>query len=227
MILAIAGSFLLMLCWITFSLMLLAHRQKMATRPGDRAQDPIVRNPLFIPISLGFLSLLYLAASVRRIALFFGQWSLSENPEGGLPNLLAPLRHFLDHAPLGFQLPLGYKAFALGAFLFWGGVILRMFAIRTLGRFFTFQIGIRRDHHIVRDGPYRWLRHPSYTGLLLMQLGLSLMVASLTLTLWCVGGMTVFLALRIRQEEKMLARAFGREFEAYRSETWALVPFFF
>ncbi len=58
---------------------------------------------------------------------------------------------------------------ALGAL---GGSSLRLWAMHTLGRFFTFEVTIRKKHELVTTGPYRWLIHPSYTGLILSIPGL-------------------------------------------------------
>ncbi|HEY0334027.1 MAG TPA: PEMT/PEM2 methyltransferase family protein, partial [Stenotrophomonas sp.] len=54
------------------------------------------------------------------------------------------------------------------------GLALRIWAVHVLARFFTVDVGIRADHQLVRRGPYRWVRHPSYTGVLLAFYGLGL-----------------------------------------------------
>ncbi len=80
------------------------------------------------------------------------------------------------------------------------------------------------DHELIEDGPYRRVRHPSYTGMLVSCIGLGVamgnMAAILLLTLLPMAG----LANRIRVEERALAKAFGREWEIYRARTAALVP---
>ena len=58
--------------------------------------------------------------------------------------------------------------------LFVAGLILRWWAIITLGRFFTVDVTIEKDHELVERGPFRIVRHPSYTGVLLAFVGLAL-----------------------------------------------------
>lgn len=105
-----------------------------------------------------------------------------------------------------------------------GGLFVRIWAIRTLGRYFSPVIGIERDHAIVKSGPYRWLRHPSYTGLLLMPIGAVIALGSLAGTVLTTAVVLVALGYRIRVEERMLVRRFGAEYEAYSRATWRLIP---
>ena len=104
-------------------------------------------------------------------------------------------------------------------------VVLRAWSVASLGRFFTVDVAIRSDHRLVTSGPYRWLRHPSYTGvigcvaalLVLLQNGASLVVAT--------AGVTAALVHRIRVEERALAATFGSAWAAHCQRTWRLVPF--
>jgi protein-S-isoprenylcysteine O-methyltransferase Ste14 len=105
------------------------------------------------------------------------------------------------------------------------GMALRWFSIYFLGKEFTVHVAIIEGHRLVTDGPYRLVRHPSYTGLLLIFLGLGIhsnhMVGILALSL------PVFLAIRyrIRIEEKALEAFFGIEYTEYRKRTRKLIPF--
>src|SRR5436305_19438 len=54
------------------------------------------------------------------------------------------------------------------------GISLRAWSISTLGRFFQYRIEVQPDHHVVTGGPYRYVRHPSYTGVALVVLGVAL-----------------------------------------------------
>jgi protein-S-isoprenylcysteine O-methyltransferase Ste14 len=111
-------------------------------------------------------------------------------------------------------------------FLLWGlGLALRQWAMWTLGRFFTDQVRIFQDHKLVQDGPYRWVRHPSYAGLALVMLG-----APLSLGSWAGVFATVVLggsalAFRISVEERELLGAFGKDYEAYCLTRPRLLPF--
>ena len=105
-----------------------------------------------------------------------------------------------------------------------GGLALRWSAILVLGRQFTVNVAIRRDHRLVRSGPYRWVRHPSYTGLLVTFLGMGLSFhhwLSLLVLLVPIGAA---LARRIAVEEQALRAAFGAEYDDYSARTWRLLP---
>src|SRR4051812_33944575 len=66
----------------------------------------------------------------------------------------------------------------LGLVLFVLGIALRWWAIVTLGRFFTVDVQIAKDHELVERGPFKWVRHPSYTGVLLAFLGFGLSIGN-------------------------------------------------
>lgn len=130
---------------------------------------------------------------------------------------MAPIRGF------GRFLPVSVAIMSVGLAIEAAGVAVAIWARRHLGRNWSGRISITVDHELVRSGPYRWLRHPIYTGLLLMYLGVALVTGE---KLALVGlAMGVFAYWRkIRLEEANLDLAFGAGYQAYRRETWALVP---
>jgi protein-S-isoprenylcysteine O-methyltransferase Ste14 len=104
------------------------------------------------------------------------------------------------------------------------GVVVRCWAITSLGRFFSPVIRIESDHQIVRIGPYRWLRHPSYTGALFASLGAAIALGTIAGSLLTAAiGLIVF-GYRIRLEEQMLIDRFGDEYREYIRTTWRLLP---
>jgi protein-S-isoprenylcysteine O-methyltransferase len=106
-----------------------------------------------------------------------------------------------------------------------GGLTLRVVAIVTLGRFFTVNVALHREHRVVRSGPYRWLRHPSYTGALVAFVGLGVLMGSwlsLAIIVALIGA--VFLH-RVGIEEEALLSRLGEEYRAYSRETRRLIPF--
>lgn len=114
---------------------------------------------------------------------------------------------------------------ALGAALMLGGIALRYAAIRSLGRYFGNRITILPDQSLVRTGIYRWLRHPSETGLLAIVLGTCLLLGSpVAATIGCLVLLPVVL-WRIAGEDRQLAAAYAEEFAAYRRDVAGLVPF--
>jgi len=111
-----------------------------------------------------------------------------------------------------------------GLAIFAGGLILRWYSIFHLGRFFTVKIAIADDHRVIDTGPYRWIRHPSYTGAIAQFIGIALCLGnSISFVLIVAPVVTVF-ALRIREEEQALAQALGDGYRSYMRRTWRLVP---
>jgi protein-S-isoprenylcysteine O-methyltransferase len=112
-----------------------------------------------------------------------------------------------------------------GLALFVFGALLRWYSIVHLGRFFTVDVDVSADHQIVDTGPYRLIRHPSYTGILLEFLGFALCLGSaLSVLIMMVPIIAAFL-YRIRVEEAALERGMGERYVAYRSRTKKLIPF--
>jgi protein-S-isoprenylcysteine O-methyltransferase Ste14 len=103
------------------------------------------------------------------------------------------------------------------------GFALAVWARRALGSNWSGEVRIATGHQLVRTGPYQWIRHPIYTAVLAMYLGI-LMVSGEVHAI--VGLAVIVLAYlrKIRMEETILAAQFGEEFVAWRKETWALAP---
>lgn len=106
------------------------------------------------------------------------------------------------------------------------GISIRWTAIRTLGTLFTGVVTIREDHLLIRHGPYRYIRHPSYTGALIAHLGLGLSFTSwLSLALSSIPFLVLVAATyRIHVEENALRQTFGQAYVTYSEETWRLIP---
>jgi protein-S-isoprenylcysteine O-methyltransferase len=111
-----------------------------------------------------------------------------------------------------------------GVVLFVLGLLLRWWSIRHLGRFFTVDVAIAHDHRVVDDGPYRFVRHPSYSGLLLEYAGIGLALRSVPGWLVMMLPIVVVLLHRVRIEEAALASALGEPYLAYMRRTKRLVP---
>ena len=117
--------------------------------------------------------------------------------------------------------------FALGIAVWLGGIVFRMVSIRILGRFFTTDVAIARDHRIVEQGPYRWLRHPSYLGGLLAQVGFGMTMTNWLAMLVPVCCLAAAYAYRIPIEEQALVRGLGPDYSDYMRRTWRLIPFIY
>jgi protein-S-isoprenylcysteine O-methyltransferase Ste14 len=111
-----------------------------------------------------------------------------------------------------------------GIALMLAGISVRWVAIYTLGKYFTRRVTILDDHRVVQSGLYKYLRHPSYSGFLLGNLGLGLAFSN-WLSLIIIFVPTLAAALyRMHVEEKALTQAFGSEYVDYCRATHRLIP---
>jgi protein-S-isoprenylcysteine O-methyltransferase Ste14 len=112
-----------------------------------------------------------------------------------------------------------------GLTLFIVGIILRWYSIWMLGRFFTVDVAIAKEHRLVDSGPYRFVRHPSYTGALLAFLGFGLCLNNWLSMLCLVAPITAAFLFRIHVEERALLDALGGDYRVYTERTKRLIPF--
>ncbi len=119
----------------------------------------------------------------------------------------------------------GTLVFATGIILILAGIILRFLSVRKLGRFFHSKIVIQEKHELITNGPYKYLRNPSYTGTLVSFIGFGIGIGNwLSLIILFFSGLVSFVR-RILFENQALLKRFGNEYEEYRKKTWALIPF--
>ncbi len=114
----------------------------------------------------------------------------------------------------------------IGTSIFLGGLFLRRFAIYTLDSLFTMEIGIRTNHQVIKKGPYKLIRHPSYTGYLMMTFGYliaSMHWLAIIPLLFVIG----FLRKRMNEEEEMLIKHFKQEYRDYMKESYRLIPYIY
>jgi len=122
------------------------------------------------------------------------------------------------HLPLALRW-VGTGLFTTGvAFVFWSGV--------SLGKYYSADVTIQENHRLVKDGLYRFIRHPRYLGALLMAGGFVLLYHSWIGLLWLFPFISILL-FRIRDEETLMEREFGEEWREYRRNTWRLLPFIY
>lgn len=119
----------------------------------------------------------------------------------------------------------GAAAFSAGMAVLLAGVGLRGWSFRTLGGYFTFSVIVSADQPVITAGPYRVLRHPSYTAVLLACVGIGLTSAN-----WAGLAGAALLVLtaifwRIHIEENALLAALGDRYRRYAAEHKRLVPF--
>ena len=107
------------------------------------------------------------------------------------------------------------------------GAALRWWAILTLGRYFTFDVAVRPTQAVVQSGPYRLIRHPSYSGLLLSLLGLGLALANWASLVTLPACALIGMLYRVRVEERTLTEALGQPYVDYMRRTKRFIPFLF
>jgi protein-S-isoprenylcysteine O-methyltransferase Ste14 len=117
-----------------------------------------------------------------------------------------------------------YLLNSLALVLLLGGIGLRTWAILTLGRFFTTNVAVRAGHKVIQQGPYRWMRHPSYAGGLITFLGLGLAFANWLSLAGLFLLVFVVYIYRMNVEEKFLIDSLGDEYLEYSRHTKRLIP---
>lgn len=115
--------------------------------------------------------------------------------------------------------------FWFGIALMLAGVAFRWYAIRVLGRFFTRDVATRDGQVVVERGPYRLIRHPSYSGSLLSVLGLGLALTNWLSLLALFFTAFVAFSYRIRIEERVLCDALGEAYRDYMKRTRRFIPY--
>jgi protein-S-isoprenylcysteine O-methyltransferase Ste14 len=125
----------------------------------------------------------------------------------------------------GASLPGGVLLFAVGLVLLWGGIALRLWSFITLGRYFTFNVMTSASQPVITTGPYRFVRHPSYLGIMLALIGIGATYGN-----WLSLGALVLFPLigfvyRIHVEEAALSTTLGSAYTTYASGRKRLIPF--
>jgi protein-S-isoprenylcysteine O-methyltransferase Ste14 len=123
-------------------------------------------------------------------------------------------------------LPSGVDAYWPGVILIAGGLGFSIWARQHLGRNWSGTVQVKQDHQLICTGPYRFVRHPIYTGVLVAFLGTAIVNGD-----WC-GLLAVFTAFgsfwrKLRLEEHFMRETFGSVYEEYRARTTALIPYVF
>jgi protein-S-isoprenylcysteine O-methyltransferase Ste14 len=146
-----------------------------------------------------------------------------------VPIVLLPVEWLLPPALIAFRvgeieagwLPVRVVGLAVGL----AGAALLVWAAVLLGRFMMHEAAVREDHSLIERGPYRFVRHPVYTGYLMLLLGSG--VASLNvclLLLWPVSLLGIL--IQAASEEQLLGKRFGQDYDRYARRIGRLLPRF-
>jgi protein-S-isoprenylcysteine O-methyltransferase Ste14 len=153
-----------------------------------------------------------LSAAAHRVPIALGWWILA------YPDWLRPMStRIIPHAQW---------VRLVGSAICLYGLFLTIWARRTLAGNWSSNVTFKQGHELVRTGPYRYVRHPIYTGLLIMGLGTAVEIGQLHC--WLSLPITALgFWIKLAQEERLLLRHFPNEYPAYQQEVKALVPFLF
>jgi protein-S-isoprenylcysteine O-methyltransferase Ste14 len=151
------------------------------------------------------------ARLVDRVLLFGGYALLfSQAPFPGAPNYA----HFVQPR----------EALAIAGVVFtYVGLPLTVWSRVRLGRFWSGWVVLKQDHRLIQSGPYRVVRHPLYSGIIVAAIGMALCITTWSSLLGVASLITCF-ERRAHKEDALLATEFGEEFESYRQRTGRLLP---
>lgn len=142
--------------------------------------------------------------------------------------LLAILLIAYDRIPVPWLYRQLYSQSALG---FWAGagitiagLAFAVWARRHIGRNWSRSVTLKEDHELITSGPYRFVRHPIYTGILTGVVGSAIALAQVR-GLISLVTIAILMWLKLRREERFMREQFGDTYDAYAKRVPALVPF--
>lgn len=117
-----------------------------------------------------------------------------------------------------------WPLYVVGLVLMAAGLVVRDWAILTLGRFFTVDVRVHQGQTVVDSGPYQWVRHPAYSGLVLFFVGTGLALTNWASLFVLALVPTVGLVVRIRAEERALLAGLGDDYRRFAETRNRLFP---
>jgi protein-S-isoprenylcysteine O-methyltransferase Ste14 len=117
-----------------------------------------------------------------------------------------------------------WPLFAAGLAVMLAGIVLRQWSIAMLGRSFTVVVRVREGQQVIDTGPYRWVRHPSYTGMLVTFAGYGLALGNWISILCAIVVPLIGIVVRIRVEEQALLEGLGEPYRRFAEGRKRLVP---
>lgn len=105
------------------------------------------------------------------------------------------------------------------------GILLRYWASILLGRNFSRNVEVSKNQELISHGPYRYVRHPLYTGLFLLTIAVPLFVGNLVIFLLAIILMYLVLNRRIKEEESFMEEVLGERYVQWKNERYRLLPF--
>jgi len=191
------------------------------TPPWEQHGANVAFWTLFAVFALGEYAL-RVRGGIRRGGRTVERWTLAVVMVTAGGGLVAGLRLADWHAAeIGSA---QWVLFLVGLALMGVGLVVRLWAILTLGRFFTVDVRVHAGQTVVDGGPYRWVRHPAYTGLLLFFVGMGLALTNWASLLVLALLPAVGLLVRIRSEERALLAGLGEDYRRFAETRRRLFP---
>jgi protein-S-isoprenylcysteine O-methyltransferase Ste14 len=170
---------------------------------------------------------LYWIASARDVKVTVRQESVGSRASHIAPLVVGVLLVALPtgRAPLLAEriLPRSLVSYWIGVAVIVLGLSFAVWARRHIGRNWSGTVTVKTDHVLVRSGPYAWVRHPIYTGLLTAILGTAIARGDLSGLLGVILCAIAF-TIKLRIEERWMRQAFGEAYDRYSKEVPALIP---
>ena len=113
-----------------------------------------------------------------------------------------------------------------GLILIPSGFFLMRAAEKSLDKQFSIEVTLQKDHKLITNGPYRIIRHPRYSGIIVFFLGIALVFYSL-MAISLLTGLSIILIWRVSIEDDLMKQEFGQEWHEYSLKTRKLIPFLF
>jgi protein-S-isoprenylcysteine O-methyltransferase Ste14 len=127
----------------------------------------------------------------------------------------------IGHYTIGFDLSV------LGVVLIILGLFIRWFAVKSLGVYFRVKVSLIKEQKLITHGIYKYIRHPSYTGLLMYYMGLGLLMSNYYCQLFLFIIPLLVVLNRIKTEEAFLINSFKDNYSAYQTKSYKLFPFIY
>jgi len=128
------------------------------------------------------------------------------------------LEHFL------WKRPVCVGATLAGLMLYGIALVVRLSAIRALGRYWSLHLEIRPDHQLMTEGIYRHVRHPAYLAIMLEVVSVPLVANAYGMLIFAIGWYVTLILLRWHREEREMIAKFGEQYIRYREQVPAFVP---
>jgi len=170
---------------------------------------------------------LYWLISARNAKRTVRRESLTSRVSHVLPLVVGVSLVAVPHLPSAVFatriLPRTLAIYWMAVTLIFLGLAFAVWARRHIGSNWSGTVTVKQDHVLIRSGPYAWVRHPIYTGLLTAILGTAIARGELR-GVWAMVLCTLGFVIKLRLEERWMRQVFGADYERYSAEVPALVP---